>query len=480
MKNKQRGTRHLAWMLCAALAVALLPMAALAEDATPDGPAWAPEQAKVGETVTFTAPDEAGATDTTAWTWDFGDGSGTQTGQSLTHAYVAAGTYQVTLTGRNAENLVVYYHEEQITVTKYQPTIVTVGEIVYHFGDAERPEIKIQPTGIQPDGSASVTAEIPEMNISPGYFSIGNMNSLTLKPQTDFLDGKPAGRYKIIGKIEGNAQNEGFSGEIGVLVLEKRTPLAVFAAETNQIRYEAGNCEGNKTVTVEGGAISGYVGEGQIEAKLVCNGTALWHQQGLEAEANVDTGTELTLGDTDALNAIEPGTYELFYESSESAHNNAVRAKAGTVTFTGVKSMKLTPAAPRVERGGRQEIELEMETVGREINSEVDWTLTGASSAETKIERRGTGVTVQVGADEKAETLTVSATSQHSNGVQGRVSGQAVLQVEQGRAAATTGQNPQTGDQGPGGGPLMLAALSLGGGLAARRRLKGNARKENA
>ena len=68
------------------------------------GPTAAPSSATPGQTITFTAA----ATSTTKLpvtiTWDFGDGSPTVTGSSVTHSYSAGGTYQVTVTGSDGIN----------------------------------------------------------------------------------------------------------------------------------------------------------------------------------------------------------------------------------------------------------------------------------------------------------------------------------------------------------------------------------------
>jgi len=59
---------------------------------------YSPQNPKTGDEITF---DGSGSTDSdgtiTAWSWEFGDGSGVVTGKTVTHAFTTAGTYTVTL-----------------------------------------------------------------------------------------------------------------------------------------------------------------------------------------------------------------------------------------------------------------------------------------------------------------------------------------------------------------------------------------------
>ena len=65
-----------------------------------------PTEVRAGEEVTFDgsmSSDDAQAPNELAYSWDFGDGSPTASGQLVTHAYADAGTYEATLTVTDAE-----------------------------------------------------------------------------------------------------------------------------------------------------------------------------------------------------------------------------------------------------------------------------------------------------------------------------------------------------------------------------------------
>jgi PKD repeat protein len=60
---------------------------------------WSPAQAQIGQPVTFT---DASTGSPASWSWRFGDGM-TSSGQSVSHTFSTAGTYQVSLTAANCK-----------------------------------------------------------------------------------------------------------------------------------------------------------------------------------------------------------------------------------------------------------------------------------------------------------------------------------------------------------------------------------------
>jgi PKD repeat protein len=66
---------------------------------------FAPAPPSAGQTVTFTSQTTPGDGTITSYQWDFGDGSANGTGSSPTHVYGAGGSYSVTLTVTDSNNL---------------------------------------------------------------------------------------------------------------------------------------------------------------------------------------------------------------------------------------------------------------------------------------------------------------------------------------------------------------------------------------
>ncbi len=59
---------------------------------------YSPQNPKTGDEITFDGSDSTDSDGTiTAWSWEFGDGSGVVTGKTVSHAFATAGTYTVTL-----------------------------------------------------------------------------------------------------------------------------------------------------------------------------------------------------------------------------------------------------------------------------------------------------------------------------------------------------------------------------------------------
>ena len=64
----------------------------------------APSQASTGQTVTFTASSTGNVPSDVVYTWNFGDGTMTTTGPSVTHMFTTPGTYTVTVSASSASN----------------------------------------------------------------------------------------------------------------------------------------------------------------------------------------------------------------------------------------------------------------------------------------------------------------------------------------------------------------------------------------
>jgi len=99
---------------------------------------YTPEEPLVDQTINFdaTASNPVGGT-IINYAWEFGDGE-TGTGQTITHSYSAAGTYQVKLTVTDSEDLtnattktiIVKIHDIAITSLTASPSTVRIGQTV--------------------------------------------------------------------------------------------------------------------------------------------------------------------------------------------------------------------------------------------------------------------------------------------------------------------------------------------------------------
>ena len=85
----------------------------------PTAGAGGPYSGEVGDSITFTgSAADPGSADTHDFTWDFGDGSPTASGQSVAHAYGTAGSFTATLTVTDDEGA---SDSDSATVNIYPP-----------------------------------------------------------------------------------------------------------------------------------------------------------------------------------------------------------------------------------------------------------------------------------------------------------------------------------------------------------------------
>ena len=136
---------------------------------------------EVGEAINFTG-EAFGGTPPYTYAWTFGDGD-TSTDQNPTHAYIAAGVYNVTLTVTDSL-LATASDETTATITESTAPVIEIGTItgglfkvkavIKNTGDAAATDVdwKIQLTGgliilgKESTGTASTIAAGGQVNIS--------------------------------------------------------------------------------------------------------------------------------------------------------------------------------------------------------------------------------------------------------------------------------------------------------------------------
>ncbi len=92
------------------------------------GPTAIPNPGTVGSPVTFSV---AATPDNAIITWNFGDGSLTATGATVTHIYAAEDTYTVAVTIQNAESGGSETETLQETIENTTPTVLTQGSMLF-------------------------------------------------------------------------------------------------------------------------------------------------------------------------------------------------------------------------------------------------------------------------------------------------------------------------------------------------------------
>ena len=416
-------------LLCGALLLALFPAAALATPSALDGDfTWSPQSPRAGEEIQFTGPDAMGGEMVASLYWDFGDSTPHVSGQNPTHTYLSPGHYRVTYTAR-LNNATEWKMEKDITVAKAKPvlTIQNDEKLICTYGKG--PIIIWGPFGA--GSSASCTLRIPSLGDFSDTALLSNDNRRGTLLTADKLLALSPGDHPILGEIAGDDNNERFAGQIGTLTIRKTEPRAGMDAAANRFVYAAGACNDNRTPVYRSPVYKGYVGgpgEKIAKTSLTCDGVTLTSATGMLTNEMDDWGFGYLTDDPETLNRFRPGVYDLIYESTESAHNSAVREKVGELTFTGVKGVTVTPAAAAVLPGSLSEpFDAAVETVGDGVSREVMWRVSGNTSPQTRVVAQGDGCRLQVGADETAPELTLTATSAHQNGVQGAVEGTAVV-----------------------------------------------------
>lgn len=432
MRTK-RKSRLLSLGLCLCMLVSIIPMSGMtyAAEGLADEFTMTPENPRVGEKVTFTGPDTVDGKPVKDWEWDFGDGYG-ESGKSPSHTYRDSANHTVWLTvttEAGKKSLI-----RDITVSKWQPRLEIQGEkdITYTYGEVL--DIPFKLSGAS-GGSLNYRLKIPGLKVDDtGSIDMGERKSY-MSSSKILLVFEP-GTYPIYGAITGDGENEDFpEQQIGSVTVQKATPeVVVDSPEANRFTHEAGNCDENSALSQI--RARGYAGDEEIPAEITCNGVVLYSDTLAHIAAMMNAGRGIGL-DTDALNTIPPGTYDIFWETPESAHNNAVRAKVGEATFTGVKSVTVTPTEVTVQRGEDTPwFKPEVETVGDGIDTTVYWSLSGNTSQKTTIISAGADSFVNLGADEGAETLTLTVKSFHENGAREPVSATALIHVGQVRSVA--------------------------------------------
>ncbi|MBD0347528.1 MAG: immune inhibitor A [Thermoleophilia bacterium] len=105
-----------------------------------------PKTAGTGEPVTFDAAgsfDDSTPADQLVYRWNFGDGSPTATGQSVTRAYAARGSYTATLTVTDAQGLT---GTATVTVTVLGPDLQVTNLVVAQQKGREGEKVKVTAT----------------------------------------------------------------------------------------------------------------------------------------------------------------------------------------------------------------------------------------------------------------------------------------------------------------------------------------------
>ncbi|MDQ7062964.1 MAG: PKD domain-containing protein [candidate division KSB1 bacterium] len=120
----------------------------------PTADAGGDQSAAINTTLTF---DGSGSSDPDGqivqYNWDFGDGA-TATGQTVNHAYRAAGTYTVTLTVTDNGGLMAQ-DQAMVTISSVQPDVVTITKAKYL---ADKRKLKVEATSSK-GGQAVLTVE---------------------------------------------------------------------------------------------------------------------------------------------------------------------------------------------------------------------------------------------------------------------------------------------------------------------------------
>ncbi|MDL2236668.1 InlB B-repeat-containing protein [Christensenellaceae bacterium OttesenSCG-928-K19] len=109
------------------------------------------------------------------------------------------------------------------------------------------------------------------------------------------------------------------------------------------------------------------------------------------------------------LNKLAVGTYDITVTTPETENNKATSTKLGELKVNpvpAVNSVTITPGTASVEKGNTQQFTATVDAVNG-AGTDVTWSVSGNTSQGTTI----TGGLLRVGADETAQTLTVTATS---------------------------------------------------------------------
>jgi PKD repeat protein len=127
---------------------------------------FSPPKPNVAEAVAFTDASK----NATAWSWDFGDGTAVATTQNASHAFGAAGTYNVTLTATNAAGQ---------KATKTLPVTVTAVA-----QPPPSPVFVVDPASPVAGKPVTFTDQTPGAPVTTPQFSFSNGEGVTAPPGT--------------------------------------------------------------------------------------------------------------------------------------------------------------------------------------------------------------------------------------------------------------------------------------------------------
>jgi len=140
--------------------------------------------------VTFTDTSTGGAT---SWFWDFGDGS-TSTEQNPVHTYFIPGTYNVTLTARNAYGSDTVTKSSYISVTTMHVSRLEVNAVTWYLGIPV--SIAIDCTGNPEPGSVTTPFVLSRTDVTDSGFNV----TLTAPGEVtllEFFDWKIVQNFKM-------------------------------------------------------------------------------------------------------------------------------------------------------------------------------------------------------------------------------------------------------------------------------------------
>ncbi len=204
-------------------------------------------------------------------------------------------------------------------------------------------------------------------------------------------------------------------------------PTTAFAAELSggyTHWFSAGNAPSNFSVSYQK---NNFVGNNFISISFTANEIFL----GMTSNP-ASNGTENFQIISEILNQLTPGTYDILASSDGNADNSFIPPTTiGTLIVLGVKSVGVSPATTTANRGDRVSFTESVDVEGggiTTVDDAVTWSVGGANDVGTGIDSNGE---LTIGADETASTLTVTAQSNHTNGVLGKESGSATVMVIQ-------------------------------------------------
>ncbi|NJL54807.1 PKD domain-containing protein [bacterium] len=239
-------------------------------------------------TVQFDATAQGGD-GTYTFTWDLGDGSPTQNGQTLTYTYAAPADYSVTLTVTDGAGSSVVVGPRIVTIVDVTPTPIPVDEIPVRPNrdalDALRSTLRpaVDNAGSRLDVFAIVG---DNMAIAPEFLDPFD----TTDPSTFTLDGSTSDLQAVIDLYNADTASStssfirsGVAAESGLLAIDLLSPSSGFAeCPQNTSRLV---CE----ITVTGASVV-LVNIGQTDAQVGTDPTNFTDQMRNIVEAALNAG----------------------------------------------------------------------------------------------------------------------------------------------------------------------------------------------